>query len=149
MEVDHYEQALVRYQSQQTTIDSLPAPKIQNEFRPVCWRFLHELPHCLFHSMHTQPVSAVDDRRSSLGLFDEVTEEMRLRVINHLDASLGYNAAVIRLQPCQYNRAPKLVVQLYIPPSPRQPPSQPWMLTPWLVVGPWTGEVDVGQVEEL
>lgn len=103
MEADHYEQALVRYQPQQTTFDSLSAPKIQNEFGLVCWRFPHELPHCLFHSIHTQPVSAVDDRRSSLRLFDEVTEEMRLRVVNHLDASLGCNAAVIRLQPCQYH----------------------------------------------
>lgn len=48
--------------------------------------------------MHTKPISAVDQGRPSLGFFDKVTEEMRLGVVEHLDAALGYDATVIGLE---------------------------------------------------
>lgn len=48
--------------------------------------------------MHSQPVPAVDQRGSSLGLFDKVSEEMWLGVVYPLDAALGDNAAAVRLE---------------------------------------------------
>lgn len=99
MGADHYDQSLVHCPTAklQTNLNSLSTSKIQYEFWLVCRRLVHELPHCLFHSIHTQPVSTIDNRRSSLRLFDEITEEMGLRVVDHLDASLRRNAAVICL----------------------------------------------------
>jgi hypothetical protein len=47
--------------------------------------------------MHAQPVTTVDKWCPPLRLFDKGTKEMRLWVVDHLNAALGHDAAVVCL----------------------------------------------------
>lgn len=48
--------------------------------------------------MHPQPITSINQRRSSDKLFDEVVKEMRFVQIESLDAPLADYAAIVRLQ---------------------------------------------------
>lgn len=47
--------------------------------------------------MHTKPISAVDQRRPPLGLFDEIPKEMGLGIVEHFDAAFRYDTTIIGL----------------------------------------------------
>lgn len=48
--------------------------------------------------IHPEPVTAIDKWRSTLGLFNEIPEEMWLRVVKTFDTALGNNTAVVGLE---------------------------------------------------
>lgn len=49
--------------------------------------------------IHPEPVSAIDKWRSTLELFNEIPEEMWLRVVKTFDTALGNYTAVVGLEP--------------------------------------------------
>jgi hypothetical protein len=52
----------------------------------------------MIHSFHSQPISAIDERRSPKRLLDKVAEKVRLvRKVQALDTSFRHNAAVVGL----------------------------------------------------
>ena len=74
-----------------------PTTKIYHQLRPLR-RSTEKFPRGLLNRVHPQPVSAVYQGRSTLGLFDKMPEEMGFRIVYTFDASFGDNAAAVRLK---------------------------------------------------
>ena len=51
----------------------------------------------IFHCIHTEPIAPIDQWRSSLRLFDEISKKMWLLEVESFNTSLGYDTAVVGL----------------------------------------------------
>ncbi len=52
----------------------------------------------MVHSMHTKPIPSVDQWRAPLRLFDKVSKEMGLWIVESFHAALGHDAAIVCLR---------------------------------------------------
>ena len=59
---------------------SLPTPHAQ-DYLSLLRRLIKKLADRLLNAVHTHPVTTIDQRRSSLRLFDKIAVKMRLLVI--------------------------------------------------------------------